>query len=349
VRRKRPVELSGRLGIGQLFFHIRSRRRNPSLWIEPDNYELPLVAACCGPFDYETATFEQKLPYLNSCLLDTAQQTCHAIPHLLRKAAEEADSLIDEIALKTAANELESREDECLHDLWSGGPTDDDPTRLLGRTWTPKAGVSFTIIDSEVYDWTIEGDVTWNTCSGMYENDPAVVPTAPFQVPGVIAMTQTSLAPGTTMTGSGPGESTATIVPSMQSSSLTLADLADGSLRVTGLLLEAESAVVNVYGVEVNLERASMVLANPLAPRFAGGEYVVGMGSANFVVTATFEDDSRTVTFTNVDPIVLRETTAGAWEFDPFDLSYTERGIGTWVLSFDGLLFPPNPDPRTPR
>jgi hypothetical protein len=328
---------------GAYSFSFGPGAQNPSLWADPDSYDLPLVAACCGPFDYENPTFEQKLPYLNSCLLDTVQQTCHAIPHLLRRAAEKAETLVEKLALKSAANDLESREDECVHDLWAGGTTEDEPTRLLDRTWTPKHSVTITMVEAEVYDWTLEGEVDWNTCSGMFDNDPAVVPTAPFQVPGIIAMTQSSLAPGTTMSGSGPGGSKATIIPSSQSSSLTIAHLPDGSLRVVGLLLEAESVVVNVFGVEAQLERSSMVLGNVLEPSFAGGEYIVDVDSASFVVTATFEGDSRTVTFTNLDPITFRATTAGAWEFDPFDLSYTEQGIGRWVLSFDGLLFRQNP------
>lgn len=327
---------------GGYSFSFGPGAQNPSLWVNPDSCDLPLVAACCGPFNYENPTFEQKLPYLNNCLLDTVQQTCHAIPHLLRRAAEEADSVITRLALKAAANELESRESECVHDLWAGGPTEEDPTRLIERMWTPKKGVTITIVDAEVYDWTVEGDVAWNTCTGMFENDPAVVPTAPFQVPGIIAMTQTSLVPGTTMSGSGPGGSKATIIPSSQSSSMSLAYLADGSLRVTGLLLEAESISVSVFGVEAQLQRSSMVLGNVLEPRFAGGEYTVDVGSTSFVVATTFGGDSRTVTFPNVDPITFRETTSGAWEFDPFDLAYTEQGIGNWVLSFDGLLFQPD-------
>ena len=214
---------------------------------------------------------------------------------------------------------------------------------MVNRTWTPKKDVSITIDEAAVYDWTVEGEVTWNTCTGMFENDPAVVPTAPYQVPGIIAMTQTSLAPGTTMTGSGPGMSKATIIPSSKSS-LTVAYLADGSLRVTGLVLEAEAVAVNVFGVDATLERSSMTLGNVLEPRAAGGEYVVDTGHASFVVTATFEGDSRTVTFTNDEPIAFRATLNGGWEFDPFDLSYTEQGIGCWVLSFDGLLFRSNPD-----
>lgn len=32
----------------------------------------------------------------------------------------------------------------------------------------------------------------------------------------------------------------------------------------------------------------------------------------------------------------------GNWEFDPFDLVYAEPSIGSWTLSFDGMLFVPN-------
>ena len=58
-------------------------------------------------------------------------------------------------------------------------------------------------------------------------------------------------------------------------------------------------------------------------------------------VTVKVEGESRIVDFTNADPIVFRQTRVGNWEFDPFDLTYDEPGIGTWTLSFDGLLFRP--------
>src|SRR5688500_557681 len=43
---------------------------NPDYWTDPDSYELPLVAACCGPFDYENPTTQEKVPYVNNCLYD---------------------------------------------------------------------------------------------------------------------------------------------------------------------------------------------------------------------------------------------------------------------------------------
>lgn len=314
---------------------------NPDLWVDPDSYELPLVAACCGPFDYANATSAEKQPYIRNCLADTAQQVCHALPYLLGKAAEETNDVAEEIALKWAAGEVKKREDECLQALWNGGPTMTDPTRLIGNSWSPFNDVTFELVDAEVWDWTVDGEVNWRTCESFYENDPAVVPTAPFQVPGTVAMGQASLLSGTSMSGSGPGNSVATIVPSTSGSSLTVAYMADGSLQVTGLLLEASAATVEVFGVEGQLERSSVTLTEPLVPRSAGGEHTVGIGDGKFVATATFEGGSRTIDFTNADPIVFRQTTAGQWEFDSFDLTYTESGFGTWTLSFDGLLFQP--------
>jgi hypothetical protein len=326
---------------GSYFFTFGPGATNPDLWMEPDNYDLPLVAACCGQYDYANPTIEQKLPYINSCLLDAAQQICRGIPYLLRRTAAQSDDAIKKAALKTAAKDMEARASECLYYLWRGGPTKEDPTRLLDKTWSPKNNVSFTIVDAEVVDWTIDGEVSWNTCSSMYDNDSAVVPTASLEIPGAIAMTQASLAPGTAMTGSGPGDSKATIVPSTSNSSLTLAHIADGTLRVSGLRLEAGPSMVSVYGLDGTIERSLMILREVMEPRSAGGEYTVGIGDAHFVVTATFEGDSRIIDFTNADPIVFRQTVAGGWEFDPFDLFYTERESGTWTLSFDGLLFYP--------
>lgn len=312
---------------------------NPTYWIEPDSYDLPLVAACCGPFDYDNPTFEQKAPYLNNCLFDAAQQVCRAIPHFLRRQAEMADDLITEALINAAANDAEKKHDECLTKLWNGGPAEENPTRLIGTSWSPRSDVTITLVDAEVYDWTEAGEVEWNTCAGFYDNDTAVIPTAPFQVPGSIAMTQANLAPGTTMSGTGPGGVTAIVLPSTINSSLTLAHMGDGTLRVSGLRLEAGPSAVSFNGDDFMLERSSVLLGEVMAPRVAGGEYTMDIGDAHFVVTAVFEGDSRIVNFSNTDPIVFRRTRLGDWEFDPFDLSYDEPGIGTWTLSFDGLLF----------
>ena len=88
---------------GSYFFSFGPGAENPSLWIDPDSYDLPLVAACWRPVRLRKSEFRAKLPYLNSCLVDTVQQTCHGLPHLLRKAAEESGSSTEKLALKAAA------------------------------------------------------------------------------------------------------------------------------------------------------------------------------------------------------------------------------------------------------
>jgi hypothetical protein len=326
---------------GEDFFTFGPGQSNPAYWLEPDDYDLPLVAACCGPFNYEEPTSVQKRPYINNCLADAAQQICHAIPYFLRRQAEKADGLIEKALIISAAKDAESKAGECLLSLWSGGPTVDEPTRLLNRTWSPSKNVTFTLVDAEVTDWTKEGDVAWNTCSGFYDNDPAVIPTAPFQIPGTIGMSQGFLAPGTAMTGSGPFESTVTVSPSTHDSSLTISFVADGALHITGLRLEAGPATARVNGEDVKIRRSSVLLRDVLEPQLAGGEYTVDIGAAYFTVTVVTDGDSRIIDFTNSDPIVFRLNTRGDWEFDPFDLVYVEQGIGTWTLAFNGMLFQP--------
>ncbi len=152
-------------------------------------------------------------------------------------------------------------------------------------------------------------------------------------------MTKAKLGPGTTVIGSGPAGVSGTLIPAPTHSALTIAEMLDGTIRVTGLQLQAGPATVGTSDLRLVLERSSLGLQQVLVPDSAGGEHLVDVGAAKFVVTTTFEGGSRAVTFTNVDPIVFRQVASGGWEFDPFDLSYDEPGIGTWALSFDGMLF----------
>jgi hypothetical protein len=316
---------------------------NPDYWLEPDSYDNPLVQACCGPFDYQDATTEQKLPYVNSCLFDAVQQICHALPHLLRKQAEESEGLSLKVALNSLAGKVEEKEDECFAALWGNGapgPNGDAINQLDGTTWSPTNKVTFEIEQTEILNWTQEGDVTWRTCNGMFDNDDAVIPTAPFDVPNTGGVTTYILAPGTTMTGSGPLSSSGTITPSTAASSLTLAHTSAMDLEVTGLTLRSEVARVSVGAQVFELDRAAVILRNVIAPSVSGGEYSVPAGAAHFVATAAFEGDTRVVDMSNDDPIVFRYASSTAsWEFDPFDLSYVEPGFGVWTLSFDGLSF----------
>jgi hypothetical protein len=220
------------------------------------------------------------------------------------------------------------------------GPNGSAVNQLHGTTWAPNDKITFEIEQTEISDWTEEGEVEWRTCNGMFDNDDAVIPTAPFDVPGTGAVTSYVLAPGTTMQGSGPLSSSGTITPSAAASSLTLAYTSAMDLQITGLTLRSDAARVSVGAQVFELDRAAVILRNVMAPGVSGGEYSVPAGAAHFVATAAFEGDTRVVDMSNDDPIVFRyaSSTAG-WEFDPFDLSYVEPGFGAWTLSFDGLSF----------
>ena len=312
---------------------------NTDYWLDPDSYDLPLVAACCGPFNYQAPTLAEKLPYINNCLIDSVQQICHALPYLIRRQAELADREVVKIAMQNLADDVEAREGECMVGLWGNGGTEESPNRILGTSWSPRDAVTITLIETEVNDWTEEGDVAWDTCESIHDNDPAVIPTAPIHVPGIIGLTQATLAPGASMSGTGPAGFGGMLVPSPDASLLTVATMSDGSLRITGLHLESGPTTVGSGDLQMMLERSSLELRDVMTPHSEGREYVVDGGDAHFVATAVFEGGSRTIDFTNVDPIALRETVTGDWEFDPFDLVYAEPGIGSWTLSFDGMLF----------
>lgn len=89
-------------------------RSNPKYWTDPDSYDLPLVAACCGPYDYQNPTTEQKIPYINNCLFDAVQQLCIGMPHFLRKQAEQTDLGDGKLALEWLAGKIESNTSDCV-------------------------------------------------------------------------------------------------------------------------------------------------------------------------------------------------------------------------------------------
>jgi hypothetical protein len=320
---------------GEDSFEFGPGKTNPLYWVDPDSYELPLVAACCGPFDYDDATTEEKLPYVNNCLADSVQQICHGIPYLLRRQAEHTNDILRKHALNNLANNVEGKAGECLLALWGGGASEDTPNRLVGTTWAPKQNITFTLIEAEIADWTEAGEVEWNTCFSMFENDPAVVRTVPFEVPGTIAVTNASLIASDTATGTGPGGLTAAFMPSPARSTLTLAHGPDGEVQVSGLRLVADA--------ELPLTHASLTLRNVAATRAVDGQYAIDPGQAHFVAMVAFDGDSRVVDMTNTSSIVLRETSAGNWALQPFELVYAEPESGVWTLSVGQLAFQSEP------
>jgi hypothetical protein len=325
---------------GEDAFDFGPGETNPLYWIEPDDYDLPLVAACCGPFDYDNPTTEEKIYYANNCLFDAVQQTCHGLPYLLRRQAEQTDNLLRKAALNALATDIENSETECMLELFGAGPSPDTPNRLFDTTWSPKENVTFTLIEAEILDWTEEGEVDWRNCASMFENDPAVIPTAPFEVPGTVAVTNATLLASDGAVGSGPGGLTASFAIATSPSMLTLARGRESALHVTNFLLVADSASRSSDD-ELSVEHASLVLRNVATARVMRGEWVVDAGSAHFVATVTFQGDSRTVDMTNTSAMVLRRAPTGNWEVQPFELGYDDPRSGSWTVRLGTSTFHP--------
>jgi hypothetical protein len=319
-------------------------RTNPDYWTDPDSYELPLVAACCGPFDYESPTTQEKVPYVNNCLFDAVQQICIGLPHFLRKQAEEAGAGDGKLALQWLAGRIESNVSECRMGLWAGGPPGPDGqaiNQLSGTSWAlPNTPATIRIVDSEIYDWTIVGDVPELTeCFGIYDNDTAIVPTAPFNGPGTVGGGTTFfLAHDSSASASGPWGATGWFTVLAGTSSATFDDDALGAPIVSGLRLDADAGHVSLAGESGGPIDARLVLSEILRPSVEGGEHVVNVGDATFTAALSIAGQSRIVPMRNTDPIVFRYDD-GVWEYDPFELAYDEMDVGQWTLTIDGLSF----------
>src|SRR5690606_38223027 len=138
---------------GEANFVFGPDASNPSLWLEPDSYDLPLVAACCGAFDYDSPTSEQKTPYAINCLADGVQQVCTALPHLLRREAAKLDPISEEI-VKNFADDIEDEAPECWDALWGAFDPEGTWNMVTDTSWSPKSGATITLNWLEVTDWT---------------------------------------------------------------------------------------------------------------------------------------------------------------------------------------------------
>ncbi len=318
-------------------------RTNPDYWTDPDSYELPLVAACCGPFDYESPTSQEKVPYVNNCLYDAVQQTCIGLPHFLRKRAEETSVGDGKLALQWLAARIEKNASACRSALWAGGPPGPDgqaPNQLSGTSWSPpNTPATIQIVYSEIYDWTSVGNVPELTeCFGIYDNDTAIVPTAPFKGPGPVCGKTFPLAHNGSATASGPWESMGSFTILADTSAATFGQDDFDALVVLGMRLDADAGNVSFAGESGGLDNARLVLSEILHPSIEGGEHVVNIGAARFTAALSIAGESRIVPMRNTDPIVFRHDD-GVWEFDPFELVYDETGVGQWSLTIDRLEF----------
>jgi hypothetical protein len=337
------AEYNGKSYGGTDILNFGVGQTNPDYWTDPDSYELPLVAACCGPFDYENPTTQEKVPYVNNCLFDAVQQICIGLPHFLRKQAEEAGVGDGKLALEFLADRIERNASDCRSSLWAGGPPGPDGqaiNQLSGTSWAPPNTLAtIRIVDSEIYDWTIVGDLPALTeCFGIYDNDTAIVPTAPFKGPGPVGGKTFPLAHNASATASGPWASMGWFTVLAGTSAATFVDDDFGAPVVSGLRLDADAGHVSFAGESGGLNDARLVLSDILRPSVEGGEHVVNAEDATFTAALSIAGESRIVSMRNTDPMVFRYDD-GVWEFDPFELVYDEIGIGQWSLTIDGLEF----------
>jgi hypothetical protein len=264
------------------------------------------------------------------------QQICIGVPHFLRKQAEETPVGDGKLALEWLAGRIENDTTDCIWGLWEGGPPGPDGqaiNQLAGTTWMPpNTPATLRIVHSEIYDWTTVGDVPELTqCFGFYDNDTAIVPTAPFQDPGTVGGGTTFfLTQNSSASASGPWGSLGLFTVSRDTSSATFNSGSFGEPVVSGLRLDAD-------------HDARLVLSNILRPTIEGGEHVVNAGDAEFTAALAISGESRIVSMRNIDPMIFRDDD-GVWAFDPFDLVYEEVGVGEWTLAIDGLEFSSVPE-----
>jgi hypothetical protein len=248
------------------------------------------------------------------------------------------------LALKWLADRVEKNTADCVWGLWEGGPPGPDGqavNQLSGTSWMPpNTPATIRIVDSEIYNWTTVGDVPELTeCSGVFDNDTAIVPTAPFRGSGTVnGGTTFLLAQNTSASAEGPWSSSGTFTILADTSSATIAYDPFGAPVVSGLRLDAGPGRVSFADVPDVVDESRLVLSNVLRPSVEGGEYVVNVGEANFTAALAIGGESRIVSMRNTDPMVFRHDD-GEWQFDPFDLVYDEEGIGQWTLALDGLDF----------
>lgn len=338
------AEYNDKVYSGEDLLHFGPGELNEQYWKNPDSYDNPLVAACCGPYNYDTPTSEQKIPYVNNCMFDAIQQICIGLPKFVRKQANETADLFEKAALGWIANKLEAEPSGCVWGLWEGGPPGPDGAswfELAGTSWTPEDAdlLTLRIEHLAVYDWTVADDaVSLTPCSGIFDNDDAVVPTAAANVPGVIYAETLPLVPGGTASALGLG-SDGRFVLSSDSSEINVGIDGAGGTVVQGLRLEGEPTNVNGGGEPLTIDRARVVLQRPLEPLPFGSDLLVESGEGSFLVSlGSVNNESRVVPASNASRIVFRNV-QGRWDFDPFDIEHIDAAGFVWTITVEDVTF----------
>lgn len=330
---------------GHTGFGFGPGQANPDWWIEPDDYDNPLVAACCGIFDYDNPTTEEKLPYVNNCIFDSVQQLCLGLPRFIDRLAEqipeaEENRSAKQKALGDISDYIDGHTSDCIWAFWEPppGPLGSGVNELGGTEysfcWTNNDCVTFALDNSTIYDWTTAHDIPepvpmWDVCHSWDDNNTSVVPTANIEVPGY-SFSETGLAlPGALVLLSSPFGFETLVLDEAASRVASRLDAA-GSIVVSQLTLSA---------VETDGVRTPMVtLDTPMRPQLGPLGWVVPAGEASFTATVAFDGGSRIVAMSNTGDMVFRQTSIG-WEFELFQLNYVDRSGHQWLLDVSDLKF----------
>ncbi len=298
-----------------------------------DSYEDPLVAACCGEYDFEQPASSQTA-YWRNCLYDAVQQSCASLPHYLwdmAAAAEAEDKHVLADQLTKLGNDLGSGDGQyaCIDTLFNGGPAEDTFNIIQNTTWNPAYDVWITIDSLEIVEVALpEEPSEWQTCKSIFENDHTVIPDIhPGPVWDVLGFDAGALALSA-------AELDLKLVPD-DSSELLLGEDSDGSLVLGTLQLQGGPLIVE--GVEIDRWRiGSFRMQTVLEAR--DGSFWIPAGALSLVVAVVADGDTRSLATTNASTIVLRETVDG-WAIEPFSLVYTLDDGDAWTLDTTELDF----------
>lgn len=331
---------------------------NPTWWEQPDAYDNPLVAACCGPYDYDlNATGQaEKTPYVNNCIADSVQQACIGMPAFIEKLAAELPPDTDHKELiqgqmAKMAEHIDTHTDDCFWSLYeqAPGPSGAAWNELGGTTyafcWTSNDCATVTLGASRIDDWTTVHDIPdpvpeWATCVNWDDNNTSVIPTASVAVPGYDAVASSSLAPGASLSVSSTFGTQGLTLDATASAMTTATNSATTAMIVSQLNLIGATPTAGPSADPKPIYDSKLALDGPLEPLIFGTKWVVTPGDAVFIAAVHFDGGSRVVEMVNATRLSFWQTSTG-WEFAPFELEYEDGAGIIWTLTIDDLRFTP--------
>ncbi len=297
-----------------------------------DSYEHPLVAACCGEYDYEQLASSQPA-YWENCLYDAIQQSCSAVPYYvwdMAEAAAAANKLVLADQLTKLGNDLSSgeRQYECINAFWVEGPVDFFNV-ITDRHWNPAYDVWINLDFLEILDVSLPEDPSeWLTCKSIFENDDTVIPDIhPGPVWSTLGLKSGSL----DLSGDA---ILATLVPDESSELLIGRDSSGvallGALQLHGGPTRVEGVEIERWGIR-SLRSVAMVDGGD-------GSVSIPAGALSLVAAVVVDGDTLSMPATNHRPMVLRENPDG-WAIDGFSVVYTQDNGDAWTLDSSTLVF----------